>query len=240
MLQLFQILRDRGSISQQEFDLLNNLTSNGPTTAATNSPPSATPTTPAGDTATVEEKVQQTQKSVEALDQKVDAATKRLFALEEITDGTSSELVNKALADKWYQRFSFGGYTQLRYTSLLDKDAESLVVPNDRSVSETDSLFIRRGRFKLSGDVTPHLYLYSQVDFSGSVGGRGDFGLQARDLYADFSFDKSQEYRLRAGLSKVQFGWVNMQSSQNRAPMERPDAINSAAEGERDLGAYFM
>lgn len=35
MLQLFQILRDRGSISQQEFDLLNNLTSNGPTTAAT-------------------------------------------------------------------------------------------------------------------------------------------------------------------------------------------------------------
>jgi hypothetical protein len=30
-----------------------------------------------------------------------------------------------------------------------------------------------------------------------------------------------------------------MQSSQNRIPLERPDAINSAAEGERDIGVFF-
>ncbi len=42
------------------------------------------------------------------------------------------------------------------------------------------------------------------------------------------------------GQSKVPFGFVNLQSSQNRAPFERPDALNSTAEGERDFGAYFM
>jgi hypothetical protein len=31
-----------------------------------------------------------------------------------------------------------------------------------------------------------------------------------------------------------------MQSSQNRAPLERPDALNSAVEGERDIGAFLM
>lgn len=36
------------------------------------------------------------------------------------------------------------------------------------------------------------------------------------------------------------FGWVNHQSSQNPAPLERPDAINSAAEAERDIGVFLM
>jgi hypothetical protein len=38
----------------------------------------------------------------------------------------------------------------------------------------------------------------------------------------------------------VPFGFVNLQSSQNRAPFERPDALNLAVEGERDLGASLM
>jgi hypothetical protein len=33
---------------------------------------------------------------------------------------------------------------------------------------------------------------------------------------------------------------VNLQSSQNRLSIERPDALNSAVEGERDLGFYYM
>jgi hypothetical protein len=36
------------------------------------------------------------------------------------------------------------------------------------------------------------------------------------------------------------FGFVNLQSSQMRGPLERPDALNSAVEGERDMGAYVM
>ncbi len=45
---------------------------------------------------------------------------------------------------------------------------------------------------------------------------------------------------MRVGQSKVPFGFVNLQSSSNRAAMERPDALNSAVEGERDLGAALM
>jgi hypothetical protein len=61
-----------------------------------------------------------------------------------------------------------------------------------------------------------------------------------RDLYGDVWLDKAKTYRVRVGQSKVPFGWVNLQSSSNRAPMERPDALNSAVEGERDLGAALM
>jgi hypothetical protein len=45
---------------------------------------------------------------------------------------------------------------------------------------------------------------------------------------------------VRLGLSKVPYGFTNLQSSQNRYALERPDALNSAVEGERDIGAYFI
>ena len=45
---------------------------------------------------------------------------------------------------------------------------------------------------------------------------------------------------MRLGQSKVPYGWVNLQSSQNRAPFERADGINNALEGERDYGAFLM
>lgn len=237
LLELFRILRDRGSISQEEFDQLSKLLAGGEPAApaAPGEPPvAATPVAP------LDERMTRTEEAVDALGKQVEETGKRLFKLESMTDDTTSDLFEKALAGKWYERLSLGGYTQFRYTALLDEAAEDLNVPADRSVSDTESLIIRRGRIKLSGDVSKHLFLYSQLDFVGSVGGSGDVGLQARDLYADIAFDKHQEYRVRAGLSKVPFGWVNLQSSQNRAPLERPDAINSAAEGERDLGVYFM
>jgi hypothetical protein len=64
--------------------------------------------------------------------------------------------------------------------------------------------------------------------------------LQARDVYADVSLDPAREFRVRLGLSKVPYGFTNLQSSQNRYALERPDALNSAVEGERDIGAYFI
>lgn len=150
------------------------------------------------------------------------------------------------LKDSWFERLSIRGYMQLRTTSLLGKDnhngaAKSLVVPADSTVSESRSLTIRRGRVVISGDASSHLYVYTQMDFNGSVGpSGGDSGVQARDYYADISIDEKKEFRFRVGQSKVPFGFVNLQSSQNRAPMERPDALNSAVEGERDLGVYAM
>ena len=112
-------------------------------------------------------------------------------------------------------------------------------MPSDRSVSRTDSFLLRRGRFVISGDVTDHLFLYSQMDFNGAPT-TGDFSVQMRDLYGDISVDPKKEYRFRLGQSKVPYGWVNMQSSQNRLTLERADALNSAVEGERDIGGYFF
>jgi len=37
----------------------------------------------------------------------------------------------------------------------------------------------------------------------------------------------------------VPFGFENLQSSQNRAPLDRNDALNSALRDERDLGGFF-
>jgi hypothetical protein len=60
-----------------------------------------------------------------------------------------------------------------------------------------------------------------------------------RDAYVDVSLDKKNEFRLRLGQSKVPFGFENMQSSQNRLPLDRNDGLNSALSNERDLGAFF-
>jgi hypothetical protein len=51
--------------------------------------------------------------------------------------------------------------------------------------------------------------------------------------------DKNNEFRFRLGQSKVPFGFENMQSSQNRLPLDRNDGLNSAVSNERDLGVFF-
>ncbi len=145
----------------------------------------------------------------------------------------------KPKTSHWYDRLSLRGYGQIRYTTLLgENNTPDLVVPNDRSISEPETIILRRGRVTLSGDVTDHLYVYAQMDFAGSPG--GDQAVQMRDYYGDLAFDGDKEFRLRFGLSKVPFSWVNMQSSQNRAALERPDALWSSQENERDFGAFFL
>ncbi len=144
-----------------------------------------------------------------------------------------------ALSDmKWADKFSIRGYTQMRYTSLWDHSGAEWFHPADKTVAPDQTFYIRRGRLILSGDASEHLFLYAQGELNGSPSD-GDFSTQLRDLYGDIAFDEKKEYRLRVGQSKVPFGFVNLQSSQNRGPMERPDAINSAAESERDVGTFF-
>jgi hypothetical protein len=128
---------------------------------------------------------------------------------------------------------------QLRYSDVSQGDGPALDVPADRSVDPNESFVIRRGRVVLSGDATERTALYAQIDLSASAAS-GSYTAQLRDLYADIALDSAKQWRVRVGQSKVPFGWVNMQSSQNRAPLERPDALNSAVEGERDIGAFLM
>ena len=97
----------------------------------------------------------------------------------------------------------------------LSQDGPALEVPADRSVNANESFVVRRGRFIFSGDATEHVSLYAQMDFNGSTGA-ADFSLQMRDLYADVWLDRAKLWRVRIGQSKVPYGWVNLQSSQNR------------------------
>jgi hypothetical protein len=204
LLRLLQVLRDRGSISAEEYDEIR-LVAAGPAQAAAPARP-ASPPAPAPS-------------AVAAAD--------------------LPPLINKALANKWYEKIGLRGYTQFRYADVLSQDGPSLEVPADRSVNPNESFVIRRGRFIFSGDATEHVSLYAQMDFNGSTGA-ADFSLQMRDLYADIWLDKAKLWRVRIGQSKVPYGWSNLQSSQNRAALERPDALNFGVEGERDLGAYLM
>jgi hypothetical protein len=214
LLRLLQVLRDRGSITAQEYEEIRKVAE----ATASASPAGAQP---------------------RALEQRVADQEKAVATLKAQTDGNPPPIVSRALAGKWYERITLRGYTQFRFSEASADEGPALEVPNDRSVNENESFMIRRGRFVFSGDVTDRLSLYAQSDFNGSTGA-ADFSVQMRDLYADVWLDKNKFFRLRAGQSKVPFGWVNMQSSQNRAPLERPDAINSAAEGERDIGATLM
>ncbi len=142
----------------------------------------------------------------------------------------------------WYEKMSIDGYTQFRQTEQLN-DAAKLIggLPADRSVDPIQSFVVRRARFKISGDFG-RVFLYYQTDAAASVdsGTSKNFGLQTRDIYADVALDEAKEHRIRIGVSKVPYGWVNMQSSQNRLAIERPEALNSAVEGERDQGVYYM
>jgi hypothetical protein len=218
LLKLLRILRDRGSITAQEYDDL-------VASADADTPPTAPPTTAVVPAAAVPA---------------VAEVAARLQAVETQVARQESDVIKKALANKWYERIGLRGYTQFRFTRAGDPESgPALEVPADRSVGQSEALVIRRGRFILSGDVTDRVALYAQFDFNASTGA-ADYSLQMRDLYADIALDRNKAFRVRLGQSKVPFGWVNLQSSQNRLAMERPDALNSAVEGERDYGAYFM
>jgi hypothetical protein len=156
---------------------------------------------------------------------------------------------------------SIRGYVQTRYTHVMGSDGSRIVgsttdakdnpnlnsalhSPTEPNISERDTLFMRRARMIFSGDVHDHLFLYAQVDWQAGVNSgyneSNASGLQTRDMYGDISLDQDKEHRFRIGVSKVPYGFVNLQSSQNRLSIERPEALNSGVEGERDLGVYYM
>lgn len=147
----------------------------------------------------------------------------------------------------WYERLRLRGYTQLRYNALLDSEdapgtnGSRLRSVHDASINDDGGFLLRRVRLVLQGDITDRLQLYFQHDFGAAVNNqssterRENFG-QLRDVYADWFLDPERRLRLRFGQSKVPFGWENLQSSSNRLPLDRSDAINSGVSGERDVG----
>lgn len=54
--------------------------------------------------------------------------------------------IHERLDGKWYEKIKFAGYTQVRYTSLINQSGAVLNVPNDGSARNQESLRIRRIR----------------------------------------------------------------------------------------------
>lgn len=139
---------------------------------------------------------------------------------------------------KWYDNISLRGYVQVRYNRLLETNAALKCEQCDRSWGENGSFFLRRVRLIFFGQISKHVSFYIQPDFASTAGTTLHIA-QLRDAYFDLGFDAKNEFRVRIGQSKVPFGFENMQSSQNRLPLDRADALNSAFSNERDLGAFF-
>jgi hypothetical protein len=139
----------------------------------------------------------------------------------------------------WYEKLRFRGYTQLRYNAPGAVFNDALInEQGDRSLGGNGGFLIRRARLILFGDVHPRVSVYLQPDFASVIGEQLGVAI-LRDWYADIAFDEKKEFRVRIGQSKVPFGFENMQSSQNRLPLDRNDALNSAVKDERDLGVFF-
>ncbi|WP_438945537.1 porin [Sediminibacterium sp.] len=140
---------------------------------------------------------------------------------------------------KWYESISIRGYSQIRYNRLLETNPNLNCEQCDRSWGDNGGFFMRRMRVIFFGQIGPKVYFYVQPDFASSAASdRLHFG-QIRDAYFDIGLDNDNEFRLRIGQSKVPYGFENMQSSQNRIPLDRNDALNSAVANERDIGVFF-
>jgi hypothetical protein len=142
-----------------------------------------------------------------------------------------------AATEKWYDKISIRGYTQLRYNSTTDD--RKLVSPYDSSVGNNKGFLLRRARITISGDINEWVSLYLQTDFGSTAGTGNNNFAQLRDLYADIFLVKDHEWRIRAGQSKVPYGFETLQSSQQRLALDRTDGINTGAPNERDIGFFL-
>lgn len=139
---------------------------------------------------------------------------------------------------EWYKKINLRGYTQIRYNRLFETNQNLQCEQCDKSWGGDGGFFFRRIRLVFFGQVHERVYIYIQPDFASSAGNDNNFA-QIRDVYFDLGLDKDNEFRFRIGQSKVPYGFENLQSSQNRIPLDRNDGINSAIRNERDMGIFF-
>ena len=138
----------------------------------------------------------------------------------------------------WYDRLSFRGYAQFRYNRLLETN-ELLKCPTcDRSIGQNGGFFLRRARLAITAQVNDRISVSIQPDFASELGGREN-ALVLRHYYADIYLDDAHSLRARVGQSEVPTGFEAIQSSSRRAPLDRADAMESAAPGEQDLGIFM-
>lgn len=148
-------------------------------------------------------------------------------------------LKSKPITKKWFETINLRGYVQVRYNRLAETNPKLKCEQCDRSWGESGGIFFRRIRLIFSGNLSERVYFYIQPDLASAASTTSLNFAQVRDAYFDVALDTKKEYRLRFGQSKIPFGFENLQSSQNRLPLDRADALNSALSNERDMSAMF-
>ena len=138
----------------------------------------------------------------------------------------------------WYDKYSERGYMQFRESNVVNTNPKYLCDQCDKSIGPNNTFFLRRMRLVISGNVTDRISIYLQPDFASSSGSSQNYA-QLRDAYFDAAIDEKKANRFRVGLSKIPYGFDNLQSSQNRLDFDRDDAINSAQTNERDIGIFY-
>lgn len=131
------------------------------------------------------------------------------------------------------------GYTQVRYDRVYASEGAPDNEEADPGLSPPARVFVRRARLKLEGDALGRLHFYLQPELANTFHDTRTFA-EVRDAWVDVGLDPASTFRLRLGQSKVPYGFENMQSSQDRAPFDRSDGINSAMPGERDIGVFLL
>ncbi|TKB65418.1 MAG: porin [Nitrospira sp.] len=169
----------------------------------------------------------------------------QLKAEEEKRDAKAMEqsrgIGDAPVRERWYEKISVRGYTQLRYN--FTRNNELLTSPGDRSIAKSNEFFMRRARLIVSGQPHDRVFVYLQGEFAGFVtnDNDNDQGGTAvlRDAYADLFLTENKEWRIRPGQSKIPFGFETLQSSQNRLAFDRSDATFSGVPNERSLGVFL-
>jgi hypothetical protein len=185
---------------------------------------------------------------IEALTKRLSEAEEKIGSLESSREELEKQLEDSKKSAKekkkpWYEKLTLRGYAQVRISDNLSLKRDSFPphLVGDPSVGDNQSFSIRRARLILQGDVHEHLGVYLQPDFAALIPGVNDSiqFTQIRDWYGDYYFDTTKVHRLRIGQSKIPYGWENMQSSSNRLPLDRSDALNSDVKNERDIGVIY-
>lgn len=160
------------------------------------------------------------------------------FAQEGMPLTEIQKALNDTLSSKWYEKLRLKGYAQFRYNRLGETNRYLTSAGTDRSIGDDQGFFMRRARLTFFGEVHDKVYVYIQPDYASDANNQNYF--QIRDAYFDYALTNDKSLRARIGISKVPFGFDNLQSSSNRSALDRSDAINSAAPNERDTGVFLM
>ncbi len=154
------------------------------------------------------------------------------YTLPELKETNLNDLI---IPKEWSDRIKISGYMQLRNNDFYQTNVDLTCPQCDRTYGGETGFSLRRMRFKVTGRIHQRVYFYLQADFASDGKNLG----QLRDAYADIYLTNDETWRIRAGQSKIPYGFENLQSSQYRLGLDRNDPLNSAVKDERDMGAFL-